>query len=55
MTPHWSATSGLPYAAWTLDLPRPETASDLIALLELAAAVLQAGRAERVFDVLETP
>jgi hypothetical protein len=55
VTPHWSATSGLPYAAWTLDLRRPETASDLIALLELAAAVLQAGRAERVFDVLETP
>ncbi len=55
MTLHWSATARAPYAAWTLELPRPETASDLIALLELAAAVLQVGRREQVFDVLETP
>ena len=54
MTPHWTATSRAPYAGWTLDLPRPETASDLIRLLELAATVLRAGRQERVFDVVET-
>jgi hypothetical protein len=38
-----------------LELPQPATASDLISLLELAAAVLQVGRSEQVFDVVETP
>ena len=54
MTLHWTATSRAPYAGWVLELPRPVGASDLRALLALAKVVLQVGRAEQVFDVVET-
>jgi len=47
----WAATSRAPFASWLGELPRPRDDADLLRLVDVASAMLDAGRAQRVFDV----